>query len=192
MRTVAVADDEPLTRINLCCMLEDLGFEVVGQAADGFDAVEICRNTKPDIVILDVKMPVFDGLTAAEQICKEELAGCVIMLTAFSDEDIVSRSAAAGVSGYLVKPIDKEKLLPTLEVAFAQAARLRELRNQVKTAEEKIHNDRTIHKAQKIFSIKNGCTETKAYELMRKMAMDKRISIVSIAQAIVEQEEKQT
>lgn len=190
MRTVAVVDDEPVTRMDICGMLEEIGFSVAGQASDGFDAIELCRRTRPDVVLMDMRMPVFDGLTAAETICREELAGCVIMLTAFSDKDAVARAAAAGVTGYLVKPIDPNKLLPTIEVACAQAERLRESRKRAEDAERKMREDRFIHKAQKIFANSQGCSETEAYAMMRKMAMNKRTPIFSIAQAIVEQEER--
>ena len=188
MRTVAVAEDEPITRMDICAMLEELGFSIAGEASDGFDAIELCRRTNPDIALLDVKMPVFDGLTAAETICRENLATCVVMLTAFSDEDIVARAAEAGVTGYLVKPIDRSKLMPTLEVAYAQALRLRESREEAKKAQRQIAEDREIHKAQKLFARKLRCTETEAYEKMRKMAMDKRVPLYTIAKAVIEQE----
>lgn len=190
MRTVAIVDDEPVTRMDLCGMLEELGFSIAGQASDGFDAIELCRRTHPDVVLMDMRMPVFDGLTAAETICREDLAGCVIMLTAFSDRDAVMRAAAAGVTGYLVKPIDPQKLLPTMEVAFAQAQRLRESRQRAENAERKMREDRLIHKAQKILARAQNCSEADTYAAMRKMAMNKRVSIASIAQAIVEQEER--
>ena len=188
MRTVAVAEDEPITRMDICAMLEELGFSIAGEASDGFDAIELCRRTKPDIALLDVKMPVFDGLTAAETICRENLATCVVMLTAFSDEDIVARAAEAGVTGYLVKPIDRSKLMPTIEVAYAQALRLRESREEAKKAQRQIAEDREIHKAQKLFARKLRCTETEAYEKMRKIAMDKRVPLYTIAKAVIEQE----
>lgn len=188
MRTVAVAEDEPITRMDICAMLEDLGFSIAGEASDGFDAIELCRRTRPDIALLDVKMPVFDGLTAAETICRENLATCVVMLTAFSDENIVARAAEAGVTGYLVKPVDGSKLLPTIEVAYAQSLRLRQSRDEAEKAQQQIREDRDIHRAQKLFAQKQGCTDTEAYERMRKMAMDKRISLYTIAKAVLEQE----
>lgn len=188
MKTVAIAEDEPITRMDICAMLEDLGFSVAGEAADGFDAIELCRRTKPDVILMDVKMPVFDGLAAAETICREELAGCVVMLTAFSDEEIVDRAARAGVTGYLVKPIDRSKLLPTIEVAYAQSCRLRESRREVEEAQKKLKEDREIHKAQRLFAQQQHCTNTEAYEMMRKLAMNKRVTLHTIARAILEQE----
>lgn len=189
MRTVAVAEDEPITRMDICAMLEELGFSITGEASDGFDAIELCRRTRPDIALLDVKMPVFDGLMAAKTICREELATCVVMLTAFSDEDIVARAAEAGVTGYLVKPVDRSKLLPTIEVAYAQALRLRESREQTAKAERQLREDREIHKAQKLLALKLRCSDTESYEQMRKMAMNKRVPLISIARAVLAQED---
>ena len=188
MKTVAVAEDEPITRMDICAMLEDLGFKVAGEASDGFDAIELCRRVRPDIVLMDAKMPVFDGLSAAETICREELAGCVVMLTAFSDEKIVTRAAEAGVTGYLVKPIDRTKLLPTIEVAYAQSLRLRQSRQEAEKAKQSLREDREIHKAQKLLAQKQHCSDTEAYEKMRRLAMDKRVSVYTIARAVLEQE----
>ena len=189
MKTVAVAEDEPITRMDICAMLEDLGFSVAGEASDGFDALELCRRTRPDVILMDVKMPIFDGLAAAETICREDLAGCVVMLTAFSDEEIVARAAKAGVTGYLVKPIDRSKLLPTIEVAYEQSCRLRESRQAAEEAQKKLKEDRVIHKAQRVFAQQQHCTDTEAYEKMRKLAMNKRITLYTIACAILGQED---
>lgn len=189
MKTVVVAEDEPITRMDICAMLEDLGFSIAGEASDGVDAIELCRRTKPDVILMDVKMPVFDGLAAAETICREDLAGCVVMLTAFDDEEIVARAANAGVTGYLVKPIDRSKLLPTIEVAFAQSCRLRESRQAVGEAQQKLRENRTIHKAQRIFARQQHCTDTEAYEKMRKLAMNKRVTLHTIACALLQQED---
>lgn len=188
MKTVAVVEDEPITRMDICAMLEDLGFSITGEASDGFDAIELCRRTKPDIVLMDAKMPVFDGLAAAETICREDLAGCVVMLTAFSDEETVKKAAEAGVTGYLVKPIDRAALLPTIEVAYAQSCRLRESRKLAESAQKRLQEDREIHKAQKLFARRENCTDTEAYERMRRLAMNKRVSLYSIARAVLGQE----
>lgn len=187
MNTVIIADDEPITRMDLSDMLRELGFSVVGEAADGFDAVELCRALHPDVVMMDVRMPVFDGLTAAEAVLEEDLAGCVIMLTAFSDRDIVERASQAGVTGYLVKPIDQKALLPTIQVALAQSARLRESRRAAEQARQRVQQERQIHKAQQLLARTQGCTEAEAYRDMRKLAMDKRITVAELARRILAQ-----
>lgn len=189
MKTVAVAEDEPITRMDICAMLEDLGFSIAGEASDGFDAIELCRRTKPDVVLMDAKMPIFDGISAAETICKENLAGCVVMLTAFSDEAIVTRAAEAGVTGYLVKPVDRSRLLPTIEVAYAQACKLREMSETAEKARKSLREDREIHKAQRLLANRENCSDNEAYEKMRKLAMNKRVSVVAIARAVIEQED---
>ena len=187
MKKVIIVDDEPITRMDLSDMLQELGFSVIGEAADGFDAIELCRSLHPDIVLMDVKMPIFDGLTASETILDEDLAECVILLTAFSDRDVIERASSAGVTGYLVKPIEQKSLLPTIEVAYAQSQRLKEVRKQAADAERRILENRQIMKAQQYLAKTQGCSETEAYRQMRKTAMDKRLSIAALAERILQQ-----
>lgn len=187
MKTVVIVDDEPLTRMDLADTLRELGFAVTGEAADGFDAIELCRVQRPDVLLMDVRMPVFDGLTASETIFAEDLAGCIVLLTALSDRDIIDRAASAGVTGYLVKPVNSKTLLPTIEVAYAQGQRLRESRRQAADAERRIQEDRQIHKAQQYLAKTQKCSETEAYRKMRKLAMDKRMTMAALAQHILRQ-----
>lgn len=187
MKRVIIVDDEPITRMDLSDMLRELGFDVAGEAADGFDAIELCREKNPDVVLMDVKMPVFDGLTASETILSEDLARCVVLLTAFSDRDIIARASKAGVTGYLLKPIDQRSLLPTIEVAYEQSCRLLEARREASEAQQRIREDRMIHKAQLHLAKTQGCSESEAYRQMRKLAMDKRLSMAVLAQRILEQ-----
>ena len=130
MRSVVIIDDEPTTRMDIGAMLEELDFQIVGEGGDGFDALEVCRKNLPDVVLLDVKMPVFDGLNAAEEILKQELAKCIVQLTAFDDRETIERAKRAGVTGYLVKPVEQRMLLPTIEVALEQSDRLRKSREE--------------------------------------------------------------
>ena len=187
MKTVIIVDDEPITRMDLSDMLQELGFNVIGEAADGFDAIELCRAKRPDVVLMDVKMPIFDGLTASETILSESLAGCVVLLTAFNDRDVIDRASKAGVTGYLVKPIDQKSLLPTIEVAYAQSQRLAQSREETQAAQKKIQEDRLIHKAQQYIARTQGCSETDAYRQMRKTAMDKRLSLAALSEHILHQ-----
>jgi AmiR/NasT family two-component response regulator len=190
MRTVIIADDEPITRMDLADMLTELDFQVVGQAGDGFDAVELCRAKRPDVVLMDVKMPVFDGLTAAETILQEELAGCVVLLTAFNDEPLIRRASEAGVSGYLVKPVAQRSLLPAIEVALAQSQRMRQARRQAEATQQKMQEERRIRKAQQYLAQAQGCSDTEAYQTMRRTAMDKRISMAVLAERILAQAQR--
>lgn len=192
MPTILIVDDEPITRMDIRDMVEDLGFTVLGEAADGFDAIELCRTHHPDVVLMDVKMPIFDGLTASETILAEDLSPCVVLLTAFSDREVIRRAQEAGVTGYLVKPVQPHALLPTIEVAREQAKRLRETRLRAEEAEEKLQNDRLIHKAQRLYAAQQGCTEAQAYQLLRKAAMDKRIPLATLCESVVLAGEKRS
>ena len=188
-RTAVIVDDEPVTRMDLADMLEEAGFRVAGEAGDGFDAVDLCEEKRPDVVLMDVKMPVFDGLTAAETILSRELAGCVVLLTAFQDREIVERAGRIGVTGYLAKPIDPRCLLPTLELALAQSERLQGSREQTRLVRQQMEDDRLVHRAQRAMARRMGCTEEEAYHKMRRMAMDKRVTVASLARRLLEQME---
>ncbi|MCI9164514.1 MAG: response regulator [Oscillospiraceae bacterium] len=188
-RTAVIVDDEPVTRMDLADMLEEAGFRVAGEAGDGFDAVELCEEKRPDVVLMDVKMPVFDGLTAAETILSRELAVCVVLLTAFQDREIVERAGRIGVTGYLAKPIDPRCLLPTLELALAQSERLQGSREQTRLVRQQMEDDRLVHRAQRAMARRMGCTEEEAYHKMRRMAMDKRVTVASLARRLLEQME---
>ncbi|HIT18425.1 MAG TPA: response regulator [Candidatus Fimivivens faecavium] len=185
MKTVVIADDEPIMRLDLTLMLEELGYETVGEASDGFDAVEVCRRRHPDVVLLDIKMPVFDGLGAAEAIIEEGLAGCVVLITAFFDAKFAERAAQIGVTGYLIKPIDIHRLLPALEVAISQGKRLREARAKTREAETKLEESRLIERAKALLAREEGILESEAYRKLQRLAMDKRCSIASLAETVV-------
>ena len=191
MTTVAVIDDEPITRMDIAGMLEELGYEVAGEAGDGFDAVALCREKHPDVVLMDVKMPVFDGLTAAQIILEEDLAGSVVLLTAFSDEDIVEKAGRIGVSGYLVKPVEQSRLRPVIEVAIAQSRRLRESKKETADANRRLEESKWISRAQSLYAKKQGISESEAYAVLRRTAMDKRLPLAVIAKAFLDQEAQQ-
>ena len=191
MTTVAVIDDEPITRMDIAGMLEELGYEVAGEAGDGFDAVALCREKHPDVVLMDVKMPVFDGLTAAQIILEDDLAGSVVLLTAFSDEDIVEKAGRIGVSRYLVKPVEQSRLRPVIEVAIAQSRRLRESKKETADANRRLEESKWISRAQSLYAKKQGISESEAYAVLRRTAMDKRLPLAVIAKAFLDQEAQQ-
>lgn len=185
-KTAIVVDDEPIIRLDLSQMLEELGLTVVGDAADGFDAVEACRLHAPDVVLLDLNMPVFDGLSAAEAIISESLAGAVVAVTAFADPPFIERAVEIGVTGYIVKPIEQRLLLPAIEVALAQSARLRAAQNDVQAAEKKLAGLRHIDHAKALLAKEKQITETEAYRELQQMAMAKRCSMAQLAETLVE------
>ena len=185
-----IVDDEPIVRLDLKAMLKVQGYTVLGEAGDGLTAVDFCRKQHPDVVLMDVKMPVFDGLTAASTILKEDLAECVILLTAFSDTAIIEEAKGIGVTGYLVKPIDQKSLKPTIEVAYYQSRRLSKTRDEVRAAEKKIADQKMIRRAQGILAKKEGITETDAYQVLQKFAMDHGRTLPDTAALIVENEER--
>ena len=190
MISVAVIDDEPITRMDIAGMLKDLGYGVAGEAGDGFDAVALCRAKHPDVVLMDVKMPVFDGLSASKVILDEDLAGSVVLLTAFSDEEIVEKASRIGVSGYLVKPVEQQRLRPVIEVAVAQSRRLRESKKETEDANRRLEESKLIARAQSLYAKKEGLSESESYQVLRKTAMDKRLPLAVIAKAYLEQEEQ--
>ena len=190
MKRVIVVDDEPITRMDLRGMLGDLGFEVAGEAGGGFDAVEVCRRLQPDVVLMDVKMPVFDGINAAETILQQDLAGCVVLLTAYGDREIIDRASAAGVTGYIVKPVEERLLLPTIEVALAQSQRLRQSREETRRAVDRLNASKLIQRAQAVLARDQQVPESRAYQMLRRMSMDKRVPMAELARSILEQEEK--
>ena len=188
MTRIVIADDEPITRMDIRGMLTELGYAVVGEAADGFDAVEICKREHPDVVLMDVKMPVFDGLSAAGLIVQKGLAGCVVLLTAFNDDTIITGAAEAGVTGYLVKPVNQRLLRPTIEMAVAQSERLARSRKETEKAEKQLSDSRAIARAQAVLAKKQGISESEAYATLRRMSMEKRISMATLALAVLRQE----
>ncbi len=187
MLRILVADDEPVVRMDLCSMLEELGYEIAGEAGDGFDALDACRACRPDVVLMDVRMPVFDGLTAAERILREDACRCVVLLTAFNDAELIERAARIGVSGYLVKPVAQQSLRPTIEVALAQSRRLGASREETEAARRKLEENKLIARAQAILAEQEMISESEAYHVLRKLSMHKRKSMAEIAGALVEQ-----
>ena len=188
-RSVVVVDDEPITCMDLTQALQDLGFDVKGSAADGFDAIELCRKTKPDVVLMDIKMPIFDGFSASETIIEEDLAGCVVLLTAFSDKEFVDRAGKIGVSGYLIKPVEERLLLPTIEVAIAQGERFRLARAETNMLRKQLDENKIIDKAKILLSKQQGISEADAYREFQKASMAKRTPMSVIAEVFLSQKD---
>lgn len=185
MRKTVIVDDDPITRMDLADIMSRTGFTVAGQGGDGFDAVELCRTHAPDVVLMDVKMPVFDGLSATRTIIEENLANCVVILTAFNDIEFITKAKEFGVSGYLVKPVDERMLLPAVEIAMAQSGRYRRVVDENESIRRKLDDKNLVDRAKAFLAQKDGISESEAYALMRTIAMNKSIPLTQVAREIV-------
>jgi response regulator NasT len=183
-RRVVIAEDETLIRMDLREMLEEEGYEVVGEAADGRSAVDLVAKHSPDLVILDVKMPVLDGISAAEQIVA---AGgtAVVMLTAFSQRELVARASAAGAMAYLVKPFSKNDLMPTIEIAVSRHSQIVALEREVAGLGERLEIRKLIDRAKGFLQTKYGLSEPEAFRWIQKASMDRRMTMKEVAEVII-------
>jgi response regulator NasT len=184
-RRVVLAEDEALIRLDLREMLEEEGYEVVGEAGDGEAAVRLAREHRPDLVILDVKMPGLDGLAAAERITDERLAP-VLVLTAFSQQDLVERAARARAMGYLVKPFQKSDVVPAIELAVARHLELSALEEEVEDLQERLETRTLIDRAKGILMDRYTMKEGQAFRFLQKTAMDRRLRLAEVARRVVE------
>ena len=158
MRRVIVVDDEPITRMDICEILREGGYDVIGQAADGFDAIEQCKNLKPDFVIMDVKMPILDGLKASKIIIKDKLARGAVLLTAYSSQEFIEEAKNIGVSGYIVKPIDEKSFLPNLEVILSKQEEYEALEKKYIKTNQKLEDRKRLDIAKSILMERDKTT----------------------------------
>lgn len=186
---ILLADDEALIRLDLREMLTEAGHEIVGEAANGQEAVQLAQELHPDIVIMDVKMPVMDGLTAAQQITEAEIAP-VLLLTAYSQQDIVARATEAGVIAYLVKPVREQQLFPAIEVAVSRFRAWQELGRELDELKESLATRKLVDRAKGILMTAHKMTEQEAYRKMQQFSMAKRISLKKLAEEIIAADEK--
>ena len=183
--TVVIADDEPITRMDLKEILMGRGYDVVAEASDGFDVVESCKKFHPDLVLLDVKMPLVDGLAAAKIISEEDLADTTIMLTAYSEREFVEQAKITGVSGYLVKPIDEKSLIPSIEMAVARNREMRRLRKDIASVSERLESRSLIEKAKGVIMQQQNLSEQEAYDYIRSLSRVKNISMRRVSEIIL-------
>ncbi len=186
---VVIAEDESLIRIDLAEMLSELGYDVVGTASDGATAVRLVSELSPEVAILDVKMPVLDGLTAAEEISALG-STAVVMLTAFSQPELVDRANGAGVMAFLVKPIDPSDLRPAIEVARSRFAEKASLTAELGELAEKLAARKAIERAKGILQSKYGMDESASFRWLQKAAMDGRMSMDAVAAVVIAESEK--
>ena len=185
VRRVVIAEDEALIRMDLAEMLGEEGYEVVGQAGDGQKAIDLARELRPDLVILDVKMPVLDGIAAAETIAGERIAP-VVILTAFSQRDLVARARDAGAMAYLVKPFQRGDLVPAIEMAVGRFAEIAVLEREVGDLQDSLAARKSVDRAKGVLQEKLGISETEAFRWIQKTAMDLRLSMRQVADGVVE------
>ena len=186
---VVVAEDEALIRLDLVEMLTEAGYEVVGQAGDGEAAISITEKEKPDLVVMDVKMPKLDGISAAERIANQRIAP-VVILTAFSQRDLVERARDAGAMAYLTKPFTFEDLMPAIELAVSRFQEIKQLDAEVTDLQEQLKARKLIEKAKGILMKNLKISEPEAFKWMQKTAMDKRRSMTDVAQLVMDEFEK--
>ncbi|MGH3727697.1 MAG: ANTAR domain-containing response regulator [Micromonosporaceae bacterium] len=183
-RRVLIAEDEALIRLDLAEMLAEEGYEVVGEAGDGETAVRLTEETKPDLVILDIKMPIMDGIAAAERIAGNRLAP-VVILTAFSQRDLVDRARAAGAMAYLVKPFQKSDLVPAIEIAVSRFSELAALESEVATLADQLETRKAVERAKGVLMSDYGMSEPDAFRWIQRNAMDHRMTMRGVAERIV-------
>jgi two-component system, response regulator PdtaR len=181
---VLIAEDEALIRLDLAEMLAEEGYDVVGEAGDGEVAVRLAQELRPDLVIMDIKMPVMDGLAAAEKIADERIAP-VVILTAFSQRDLVERARAAGAMAYLVKPFQKSDLVPAIEIGLSRFAELAALEAEVVSLTERLETRKVVERAKGEMMAKYAMTEPQAFKWIQRTAMDHRLTMREVANRIL-------
>lgn len=183
---VILAEDETIIRMDIKRMLEEIGCQVVGECRDGAMAVKLAQKYRPDVVLMDIKMPGTDGLTATRIISQKMLA-CVVLLTSYSDSETINKAMASGALGYLVKPIEKEKLEPALKVAYHRFVEMRKLRTDIKSLSAAASDRLIISRAKIILQKQMGFNEAEAYKMLRKQSMQQRRKISEVAKDILAQ-----
>lgn len=183
-RRVVIAEDEALIRLDLKEMLQEDGYDVVGEAGDGEAAVKAAMELRPDLVIMDVKMPILDGISAAERITAERVAP-VVILTAFSQRELVARASAAGAMAYLVKPFTKADLVPAIEMAVSRYEEMKALEAEVGSLQERLDTRKLVDRAKGQLQTVHGWSEPEAFRFIQKTSMDRRLTMRKVAEAVL-------
>lgn len=185
-RTAVVAEDEALIRMDVVETLKEAGFDVVGEAGNGEDAVKLAEEHRPSVVVMDVKMPGMDGITAAERIAKAHVAP-VVLLTAFSQTELVERARDAGAMAYVVKPFTPADLIPSVEIAISRYGELTALADEVADLQERFETRKAVDRAKGLLMTKMGLTEPESFRWIQKTSMDRRLTMRQVAEAVIEQ-----
>lgn len=184
-KNILIAEDELITRMDIAEIIKEAQHNVVGEASDGFDCIELCRKHRPDLVIMDIKMPILDGIKASKIIMEENIAGCIVLLTAYNDKEYVEEAKKVGVMNYLIKPIDEKSIIPAIEVALSRNEEMRAIKSEVEKLEKKLEDRKIIEKAKGIIMHREKISEEEAYCMLRNMSMKKRCSLRTLAEIIV-------
>lgn len=185
-KRVLIAEDEALIRLDLAEMLGEEGYDVVGEAGDGETAVKLAEELRPDLCILDIKMPIMDGLAAAEKIAGSRIAP-VIILTAFSQRDLVERARAAGAMAYLVKPFQQTDLVPAIEIAMSRFAEVAALEAEVAGLTDRLETRKAVERAKGALMTQYGMTEPQSFKWIQRTAMDHRLTMREVAERIIQE-----
>lgn len=184
-RRVVVAEDEALIRMDIVETLKEAGFEVVAEAKDGLEAVELVKLHKPDLLVTDIKMPNLDGLGAAEKLKDEKVA--IVLLTAFSQKELVERANEAGAMAYIVKPFTPNDLLPAVELALSRHSQMIALEAEIVDLNERFETRKLVDRAKGLLNEKMNLTEPEAFRWIQKASMDRRLTMQEVAQTVIEQ-----
>ncbi|MED4017751.1 ANTAR domain-containing response regulator [Sutcliffiella cohnii] len=182
-KRIMLVEDESIVRLDIAMMLKDAGFEVVAEAGDGEKAVELAYKLKPDLIIMDIKMPKLNGLKASEIIAKFNIP--IILLTAYSQREYIDKAKQANIFGYLVKPISEASLIPAVEIALKQAENTNAYKEKVEEMDEKLKNRKIVEKAKGILMEQFSMTEEVAYQKIRTLSMNKQVTLEKIAKQIL-------
>lgn len=185
MKRILIVDDEPLLRLDLKEMLKQANYEVVGEATDGFEAIAMSKELEPDLIIMDIKMPLLDGLTASKKIMAEGTTSGIILLTAYSDDTFIQKAKEFGALGYLIKPLHERALIPMVELSLSKGQEFKRMSSEIKRLNTKLNERKVIEKAKgKLMELEN-ISEDEAYKKIREISMNKRVSMMEIAETLV-------
>lgn len=184
-RTVIVAEDESLIRMDIVETLQEHGFDVIAEAADGEQAVQLVTELKPNLLVMDIKMPNMDGITAAEKLAGTKTP--IVLLTAFSQKELVDRASEAGAMAYVVKPFTPNDLLPAIEIALSRHAQLNALEAEISDLNERFETRKLVDRAKGLLNEKMNLTEPEAFRWIQKASMDRRLTMQEVAVTVIEQ-----
>ncbi|ELC8442451.1 response regulator [Clostridium perfringens] len=184
-KTIVIVDDEPITRMDTREILEANGYDVVGEASDGFEAIEVCKKYNPSLVLMDIDMPLLDGIKASKVLTREKLVGGIILLTAFEDKKYIEMAKEVGAFGYMIKPVNEKVFIPTVEMCLSKAEEFDGLKKDFDKINNKLNDRKLIEKAKGILVKQLNSTEDEAYNRIRKLSMDRRTTMAEIAKIII-------